>query len=126
MIFDSTINNEFTITTNKMLLKRAVTTLIDNAVKNTSKGHVSVKTSVIGTQLSLAVEDTGRGIPKEEAEHIFERFVKLDSFKEGLGLGLPLCRTLARRLGGDVHLDTTFKGPGARFVITLPIENNNE
>lgn len=126
MIFDSTINNEFTITTNKMLLKRAVTTLIDNAVKNTSKGHVSVKTSVIGTQLSLAVEDTGRGIPQEEAEHIFERFVKLDSFKEGLGLGLPLCRTLVRRLGGDVHLDTTFKGPGARFVITLPIENNNE
>ena len=86
-----------------------------------------MKASALGTtQLIIAVEDNGPGIPDDEAEHIFERFVKLDSFKEGLGLGLPLCRTLIRRLGGTVLLDRTFKGPGARFVISLPTENPDE
>ena len=61
------------------------------------------------------------GIPASEAEHVFERFVKLDSFKEGLGLGLTFGRTMARRMGGDVVLDTTFAGPGARFKVTLPL-----
>ena len=71
-------------------------------------------------QLSIIVEDTGCGIPEKEAEHIFDRFVKLDSFKEGIGLGLPLSRKLAEQLGGTVTLDTTYK-EGARFVVTLPI-----
>ena len=105
------------------MLKRAISTLIDNAIKNTEQGTITLKASAFGIQLILAVEDTGHGIPAEEAEHIFERFVKLNAFKEGLGLGLPLCRTLVQRLGGNVLLDKTFKGPGARFVITLPLGN---
>ena len=77
----------------------------------------------------IAIEDTGRGIPAEEAEHIFERFVKLDSFKEGMGLGLTICRSMANRLGGDVKLDTSYAGPGARFEVSLPLtyqEDNNK
>ena len=125
--FSTTINDDFTLTTNQVMLRRALSTLIDNAIKNTTEGTITMKASALGTtQLIIAVEDNGPGIPDDEAEHIFERFVKLDSFKEGLGLGLPLCRTLIRRLGGTVLLDRTFKGPGARFVISLPIENPDE
>ena len=124
--FQTTINDDFTLTTNQMMLRRAIGTLIDNAIKNTNEGTITLKASALGNQLIVAVEDTGPGIPDEEAEHIFERFVKLDVFKEGLGLGLPLCRTLINRLGGNVLLDKTFKGPGARFVISLPIHDNNQ
>jgi len=120
--YDSTLHDEYAFMTNKMVLMRAVNTLIDNAIKNTTEGTITLKTSADGERLQLAVEDTGKGIPAEDAERIFERFVKLDAFKEGLGLGLPLCRKLAERLGGQVSLDTTYKGPGARFVISLPLE----
>ena len=124
--FETTINDDFALTTNQVMLRRALGTLIDNAIKNTTEGAITLKASALGIQLILAVEDTGPGIPPEQAEHIFERFVKLDEFKEGLGLGLPLCRTLIKRLGGNVLLDKTFKGPGSRFVITLPIGGNEE
>ena len=124
--FQTTINDDFTLTTNQMMLRRAIGTLIDNAIKNTKEGTITLKASALGDQLIVAVEDTGSGIPDEEAEHIFERFVKLDAFKEGLGLGLPLCRTLINRLSGNVLLDKTFKGPGSRFVITLPISDDSQ
>lgn len=124
--FQTTINDDFSLTTNQIMLRRAIGTLIDNAIKNTKEGTITLKTSVLSNQLLIAVEDTGSGIPDDEAEHIFERFVKLDAFKEGLGLGLPLCRTLINRLGGNVLLDRTFKGPGSRFVITLPINDDHQ
>ena len=120
--FDSTLNDAYTITTNIVVLKRAINTLIDNAIKHTKEGTITLKATSDGERLQLAVEDTGEGIPAKEAEHIFERFVKLDTFKEGLGLGLPLCRKLVERLSGQVSLDTNYKGPGARFVMTLPLE----
>ncbi len=66
------------------------------------------------------MQDSGSGIPADEAEHIFERFVKLDTFKSGLGLGLPLCRIIANRLCGSIRLDADYKD-GARFVVTLPL-----
>lgn len=109
------------ISTNRKMIARMVNLLLDNANKNTTTGHIAVKTSTESGKLQIAVEDTGCGIDAKEAEHIFERFVKLDNFKEGLGLGLPLCRMIANRLGGNVVLDTTYAGPGARFVITLPL-----
>ena len=118
MKIESSLDNDFTILSNRTLLKRAIATLIDNAIKNTPKGSVTLRARTKETKLLIAVEDTGSGIPKEEADHIFDRFVKLDSFKEGLGLGLPLCRALIERLGGTVRLDTNY-GPGARFAIEL-------
>ena len=67
----------------------------------------------------FAVEDNGIGVPPEEAERIFDEFVQLDQYYDGTGIGLTIARSLARRLGGDIHIDTTFH-PGARFVLTLP------
>ena len=69
--------------------------------------------------VQFVVEDTGKGVPAEEAEHIFEEFVQLDEYYEGAGIGLTVARSIARRLGGDVVLDTTYT-EGARFVFTLP------
>ena len=69
--------------------------------------------------MAFAVEDTGIGVPPEEAEHIFEEFVQLDDYYDGTGIGLTVARSIARRLGGDIVLDTDYTA-GARFVFTLP------
>lgn len=119
--FETTLNDDFTILTQEVLLKRIITPLLDNAVKNTKEGDIVIKTTTSDSQLQIMVEDKGSGIPAKEAEHIFERFVKLDTFKQGLGLGLTFSRMMARRIGGDVVLDTMYSGSGARFVVKLPI-----
>ena len=119
--FDTTLADDFKILTNEYMLKIIINALIDNAVKNTPEGTITLKAGrSTGNELTLTVEDTGCGIPAAEAEHIFERFVKLDTFKEGIGLGLPLCRILIEKLGGTVRLDTAYT-TGARFIVTLPI-----
>ncbi len=121
LLLENGLPEGFTIATNKKMIARMVNLLLDNANKNTTTGNITIKTSTKGATLEIAVQDTGCGVDAKEAERIFERFVKLDNFKEGLGLGLPLCRMIAHRIGGNVYLDTTFAGPGARFVITLPL-----
>ena len=117
---ESSLDDDFTLKTNENMLKRIVSALLENAVKFTEMGSIFVNASQVGNQLQIAVEDTGCGIPESEVEHIFDRFVKLDSFKEGIGLGLPLSRKLAQQLDGNVTLDTTYT-EGARFVVTIPI-----
>ena len=119
--YDTTLADDFTILTNEYMLKIVISAIVDNAVKYTPEGTITLKASKPSdTELALTVEDTGCGVPAAEAEHIFERFVKLDTFKEGIGLGLPLCRMLIEKLGGTVRLDTTYT-QGACFVVTLPI-----
>ena len=118
---DSEQEPDFSFATNKNMLYRIISALTDNAIKNTEKGGVTLKARTVAQTLLITVEDTGCGIPADQAEHIFERFVKLDSFKQGIGLGLPLSRKLAEQLGGLVTLDTTYY-LGARFVVTLPFE----
>ncbi|MBQ6917727.1 MAG: HAMP domain-containing histidine kinase, partial [Prevotella sp.] len=117
---ETTLPDDFTLKTNENMLHRILSCLMDNAVKYTEKGCITIKASMAGNQLQMMVTDTGDGIPVEEAEHIFDRFVKLDDFKEGIGLGLPLSRRLAEQLGGKVELDTTYTD-GAQFIVTLPI-----
>lgn len=107
--------------TNRRQAVRALSLLLNNAVKFTQKGSIRlvVGTTANGSQIAFDVEDTGIGIPQHEAEHIFEEFVQLDEYAEGTGIGLTVARTFARKLGGDVTLDTTYTG-GARFRLTLP------
>lgn len=119
--YDTALADDFTILSNEYMLKIILNAIADNAVKNTPQGTITLKASKPSdAELALIVEDTGCGIPAAEAEHIFERFVKLDTFKQGIGLGLPLCRMLIEKLGGTVRLDTSYT-QGARFVVTLPI-----
>ena len=121
--FESSLDDDVVIRTNESVLRRIINPLLDNAVKNTENGQVVMKVSKTDEELLIAIEDTGRGVPAEEAEHIFERFVKLDNFKEGMGIGLTYCRAVAKRLGGQVRLDTSYAGPGARFEIAIPLQN---
>ena len=102
---------------------RALTHLLDNALKFTTEGTVTLKVAVDMDKMQAiyTVEDTGAGIEESEREHVFEPYVKLNQFFEGQGIGLTVARSIARRLDGDVVLDTTYEGPGSRFVLTLPI-----
>ena len=122
MMLKSELSDDYTLLTNELMLKRIVSSLLNNAVKNTTEGHILLRASEADGQLKLVVEDTGCGIPEKEAEHIFDRFVKLDKFKVGIGLGLTLCRTTAQSLGGNVILDTSYRD-GARFVVTIPLSS---
>lgn len=99
---------------------RALTLLLDNGQKFTKEGKVVLSLCVQDQSLCFVVEDTGIGIPPEEAEHIFEEFVQLDNYYDGTGIGLTVARSIARRLGGDIVLDVSYTG-GARFVYSLPL-----
>ena len=118
--FESAVDDSYQIRTNQAMLCKILTALIDNAIKCTEKGFVTVSFVQKPSSCQFVVEDTGCGVPVDAAERIFERFEKLDEFKDGLGLGLPLARALSRRLGGDVTLDTTYSS-GARFIVELPL-----
>lgn len=99
----------------------ALLQLLDNAMKFTNLTDPIILT--IGQhddKVHFMVEDHGIIIPPEEAEHIFDEFVQLDEYIDGIGIGLAVARSFTRRLGGDVVLDTTFTA-GARFIMTLPL-----
>lgn len=96
----------------------ALQQLLDNAKKFTEQGQVTLQISNHEGLAYFVVEDTGTSIPVYQAERIFDEFVQLDEYSDGTGIGLSIARSLARRLGGDIVLDTTYTG-GARFVMTL-------
>ena len=121
MKVENQLTADFTLLTNKAMLRRVLAALVENATKYTEKGSITLRATSADDTLTIQVEDTGCGIPAKEAEHIFERFVKLDSFKEGIGLGLSLSRKLVEQMGGTVRLDTTYTA-GSRFTVTMPIE----
>ena len=112
---------ETLIHTNQRSATRALTLLLDNAHKFTKEGEVRLAIRQLPEAVCFIVEDTGIGIPPKEAEHIFDEFVQLDEYYDGTGIGLTVARSIARRLGGDIVLDTSYTG-GARFVMTLPKE----
>jgi len=103
-------------------LRRALTNLLDNAGTATPPGGVvDVRASVDAGRVIVAVSDSGPGVPESERARIFDRFVRGDDARssDGSGLGLPIARTIARRLGGDVVLAPS--GPGGdRFDLWLP------
>ena len=118
--------------TNQKSVVRALSLLLDNAIKFTSPaafnshqmtpkpGRVVLNVSITEQQVVYIVEDTGIGIPAEEAENIFTEFVQLNEYADGTGIGLSIARSLARNMQGDVVLDTSYTN-GARFVMTLPL-----
>ena len=109
------------IKTSTTSVVKILKSLLQNAVKFTNQGHITLKVTHDEPkgQISFAVIDTGIGVPEEARERIFERFEKVDSFKEGIGLGLCVSRALARRMGGDVILADT-GSHGSTFVLTIP------
>ena len=111
------------LSTNLSKATRSLTHLLDNALKFTTEGSVRllVNVDMEKMQAIYTVEDTGSGIEAAEQEHVFEPYVKLNQFFDGDGIGLTVARNIARRLGGDLVLDTEYAGSGCRFVLSLPI-----
>ena len=121
--------------TNLQQATRALSLLLDNARKFTQPAEAAVNAGAAVKQgkvvlhlmlqdqlMNFVVEDNGIGVPAEEAEHIFDEFVQLDDYYDGTGIGLTVARSIARRLGGNIVLDTSYSG-GARFVFSLSVND---
>ena len=100
-------------------IKQILSNFLSNALKNTATGHVEVFYEVDHQSVRIGVKDTGRGIPQNMLEKIFERFEKLDSFAQGAGLGLSICKLIVEKMNGRVLVDSQL-GIGTTFVIELP------
>ena len=111
--------------TNANSLLLMLSNLLENAAKFTDEGHIILKVRTEtqkGRKMMLfSVEDTGCGIPSDKMGTIFQRWVKVNEFKEGLGLGLAYCWETAQKLGGTLTLDQTSEA-GTTFTLSLPVE----
>ena len=128
-------------------IQQVITNFVTNAVKYTNQGYIKVgyrllpeneipaaaapDGSPVGSPAAAAAsdgnqglyiycEDTGTGIPKEEQASVFERFVKLNEFVQGTGLGLNICKSIAERCGGHIGVESEGKGHGSTFWIWIP------
>lgn len=103
----------------KLRIKHILSNFLSNALKNTTTGHVEIFYEVDHQSVRIGVKDTGRGIPQNMLEKIFERFEKLDSFAQGAGLGLPICKLIVEKMNGRILVDSQL-GIGTTFIIELP------
>ena len=114
-------------------IQQIITNFVTNAVKFTKQGHIRVgykQAPCPSTQesennadgLYIYCEDTGYGIPKDKQEQIFDRFVKLDEYAQGTGLGLNICKSIAERCGGHVGVNSEGEGHGSTFWFWIPVK----
>lgn len=103
----------------RLRIKQILSNFLSNALKNTTTGHVAIFYEVDHQSVRIGVKDTGRGIPQNMLEKIFERFEKLDSFAQGAGLGLPICKLIVEKMNGRILVDSQL-GIGTTFIIELP------
>ena len=101
-------------------VEQVLLNLLSNAIKFTSKGFISLFYEVEDMFVRVSVMDTGIGISEEKLESVFERFVKLDDFYQGAGLGLPICNMIVEQLGGEIGVRSEL-GKGSTFWFTLPL-----
>ena len=110
---------ELTVTEYRHGLSQIIGNFVRNALKFTKKGSVTIGYCRIPDCIRFHVRDTGIGIAPEDHGRIFERFVKLDTFTQGTGLGLSVCKSIAEQLGGSVGLESAV-GEGSCFRLDLP------
>lgn len=103
-------------------LSQILSHLLLNAAKFTEQGSITLEYTLDegAGQIVYAVTDTGKGIPQDKHDFVFERFAKLDDFTQGTGLGLPICRLLAEKFGGSLVIDPNYT-EGCRFILRLPL-----
>ena len=95
---------------------RVIEQIVSNAVSHTDKGYVRTRYDYVGDKLIIAVEDSGKGIPPEQLNQIYERFA---STGQGTRLGLPICKELVEQMGGTIDIDST-QGDGTTVWISIP------
>ena len=120
-VFVEESSEKETIKTDRDRLKEILNQYMNNAVKFTDSGSISIGCERQASTIRIWVSDTGKGIPEDKCnEHLFERFVKVDDFVAGTGLGLSICRSLANTLGGIVGVESVY-GKGSTFWVDIPL-----
>lgn len=103
----------------KLRIKQVLNNFLSNALKNTIRGYVEVFYEIDKHCVRIGVKDTGRGIPQNMLEKIFERFEKVDSFAQGVGLGLSICKSIVDKMNGRIQVYSQL-GLGTTFIAELP------
>lgn len=106
-------------------LMQVITNFITNAIKFTYVGEIHLGFKVEPGNLYFYVKDTGIGIEPEKVDHIFDRFVKLNSFAQGTGLGLAICRMIIEKIGGDIGAVSEL-GKGSTFYFKIPFKGESD
>lgn len=127
LYYTSDAPDDYRLLTDGQRVRQVLINFLTNAEKHTEQGEIHLHCSLteVPGHVTFSVSDTGSGVRPEDAERIFQRFEKLDSFEQGTGLGLNICRLIADYLGGTVRLDTAYTA-GARFLFILPTEGKEE
>ncbi len=122
MKFSSDLPEEFTMHSNRRAMEKILEQLLSNAMKFTKEGYIALQVGASPDYdvVRFVIEDTGIGIADEHQEQVFERFYKVDAFKQGFGLGLTISRKMAILLGDGIRLDKEYTN-GARFFLILPV-----
>ena len=110
---------ECQIYSDRMRLTQVISNFLNNAIKYTSEGCITLAYEIIGDEIKFSVTDTGDGMSQEIQAHIFDRFYKGNTFKQGTGLGLSICETIVNRLGGRIGVNSEL-GKGSTFRFTRP------
>lgn len=106
--------------TDSMRLLQLINNLVNNAIKNTRQGRITMGYACLpDNKLRFYVRDTGIGIDKDKLQGVFDRFVKVNDYVEGIGLGLAICKGLVRKMGGSIDV-TSEVGVGSEFSFILP------
>lgn len=113
------LEKDICIQTDCMRLSQVISNFLNNAIKFTNEGVIEVGCRSRTNDLYIYVRDTGTGISKEQIPIVFERFVKLDNFVQGTGLGLCICKTLVELLGGKIGVESEL-GVGSVFWLSIP------
>ena len=104
-----------------MRIKQILSNLISNALKNTIQGYVEISYETTPSETRISVSDTGRGIPEDKLGIIFERFEKTDTFIQGAGLGLPICKSIMEHMNGTIEVTSTVN-KGSTFTVVFPCQ----
>ena len=119
MLCDLAALPDITLYTDAKRVTQVISNLLSNAIKFTEQGTITLSYTLKDDHVLFEVCDTGIGISTKYLESVFERFTKVDSFKQGTGLGLSICKTIVKALNGDIGVSST-PGKGSRFWFTLP------
>ncbi|WP_073344948.1 PAS domain-containing sensor histidine kinase [Bacteroides congonensis] len=113
---------DFLVDLDRLRIKQVLNNFLSNAFKNTSFGYIEVFYEVASHYVRIGVRDTGGGIPQNMQDKIFERFEKVDSFAQGAGLGLSICKSIVDKMNGRILIDSQL-GAGSTFVVELPCQS---
>lgn len=124
LIFDPNSPSIFVKTDYKRIVQVLVN-FVNNAIKFTTKGSITIFYNQENDRLKVGVRDTGIGIAETDRQRIFDRFIKVNDFKQGTGLGLTISKTIIENLGGTIGVDSE-EGKGSTFWFTLPLEKEKK